>query len=251
MSKKQNIFREYNLWVVLVVVIVLIGIFFIRRDELLGFNPETDVCEVWQLDWDEHQLLSNDEYETYLRLQHPFLYNPEDWSIQWHCSEWRSKNKCELNPNDEKNCICDEYNDNVVGSWKQCFGETCIEGEIVLINEARVMINHHSNCAKAHEKNECERGNSRWTWDRSVYGDECDTEIINKTSILCLIPPSTVCRRKTLGDLDCDELKEELLNEGEDYCPKYHIWFFCGGVWRDNRYGTDNSLLVEYINRCA
>ena len=202
---KPNIFIEYNLWIVLVVVIALVVTFFIRRDELIGFNPETDTSSE-ECDYIIQSPIDNEYYCMN-------YYNKEEGgSAQGHqLKKWRSKTKCELNPNDE-GCVCDEYKDNIVGSWKQCYDGNCMEGDIILINDSithqETKINHHSNCIKAHEN-----------------------------------------PKKTLSDLNCGELTEEYLKEEKDYCPWGQFWFLCFGQW-GNRYGSKEGILMEYLGRC-
>ena len=84
-------------------------------------------------------------------------------------------------------------------------------------------------CIKAHEPNECEKGNENYVWD-------CPVELkppIAKSPGGC---GATICRKKTIQDMGCDNVWFEAVEYNQ----------FGGGYKIVNK-----DALKEYIDRCA
>lgn len=283
MCDRSNNFRDYT--------------FLVFKCINQKFNPETDVCESW-----------NDQYIGLRKCEKVDLplkqtkgyccYNYEEGGIGCmpvkYCLKWRPKNPCELNPNNE-DCVCDEYEREElykINGWycNQCEDkrDDCsgfdFKGNYTYVNQKYeeysgkgncggisgiTLVQDKGNCIKAHESDECEKGNPNWIndcdkWELTakdntsfngfssyIYTDEAYKLVVGKdfyTEAKCV--EGYNCRKKTIKDLTCEELKGEYIKKENTYCPKYQIGFLCFGKWRESEYGTEKEILFEYLEGC-
>jgi len=190
------------------------------------FNPEKHVCEVWKV-CRKHNVpkvcvsifKNKSQAEKFAYNKH----NPYAWKDP-ECASWRNKSPCEKCLDDwdkkcDQECVCQEY-----------------EGFIIDLLSSMTVTK--DDCTKARHKSECEKGNPHYVSDNvscSLYGSKssetCWNETIEgKEYRLCAgggcyncsdecIEYKKICRKKTIYDYSCAELKKAILLN-KDYCPK-------------------------------
>jgi len=120
------------------------------------------------------------------------------------------------------NCTTEEIQDCGKYSCKTINLTTCIHSKWQYKIETKQI---KGKCTKAHEKNQCEKGNPSWVWD-----SDCGCN----GARVCIIPLNAsekerkekcctkVCREKTIQDLNCTELTY-VYKYGRD-CERYSPW---------------------------
>ena len=182
------------------------------------FNPETDVCELW--DCHDGSVYSQ---------------KTEECNI---CIDWRPKNICELDPEAE-GCICDEY------QWKErCqeiidflekpkikelpenFTEELYEHEEEMLKICKII---YYPCISSHLPNECESGNPDWVWEEKKIYPQRVKFYCNKNYVECHIGDYEYYN-KTWNDKGCTvpliDVEEYItwlpcigfIEFGEEYC---------------------------------
>jgi len=226
MTKKKF---KWNLIKVLVLFLIFVGIpvlfSLLFQDD---FNPETDICLECRAG--VNQIAGAGDELSCKFIEKNYEY--------FECIEWRPKNKCELECEDKeilswsgwcrRNCKCDEA--------------TPVSKTLYHINpgpdDKDFIITSINVCSKARFPNECELGNPDWVWDEKQRV-ECDGEFVgyienNEINLgehydECLQISEKICRKKTIYDYNCEELKLALvLDLNIRICP---INYWHGLCW--------------------
>lgn len=124
------ILKPYFWPCLLIIMVISIGIIITNNNK---YNPETDVCEEWFCRYNdgfyhsgcdsscESQRIDGhfqkEACQIYDNINAPMLISSE-------CSSWRSKTKCELNPEAE-DCICDKWKNIVLTEEKKIYILDC------------------------------------------------------------------------------------------------------------------------------
>lgn len=235
-TKIRDLLIIPKLLIILVIIIVSFSFGCYLHNKLFNkFNPDKDVCLQYEgmivgLVKNSNILICNRPYpkknDIIDRVNNPNL-NIGDGCGE--CKEWRPKTYCELNPNDETKCTCDE-------NWRKAWDEDGCKN-INSFNFDLCTSFYQDKCIKAHEKTECEKGNPNY-----IKIDECivDKEFYPTNSYAYFLEDTPLCkndntfeeccvktlngeikvrecRKKTIYDYSCKDLKKHIFLE-EDYC---------------------------------
>ncbi len=189
-------------WILISASILLLAILLFLVFDKKEFNPEDDVCLQTCGGWWEEQ--SDKE----VRFEHKMcgkIYHESK------CISWRPKNFCELNPNDQEKCVCDEYGI----KEEHYYNYSCHNDEILKL------------CNKSSRTEEIEEIRIAMVYDciisstfNGYYFDECKYIYKGINYGDCV-----KAHEKTIYDESCERLKEALtLNIPIYYYGYYGNW---------------------------
>lgn len=163
MTKKKYIIKNKFLFFGLMVAFCVIVIFILYslENHFNKFNPETDVCTQFHIGNCIKQLNNPNKCHD--------LYWDNPLNFSEYCTDWRPKNKCELDI-DAEGCICDEYISCEKIYLEEYPNRTfCLiqteEGKEPMLYENWEKHSWSNDCIKSHLPNECELKNPNWVWD--------------------------------------------------------------------------------------
>lgn len=220
--KKKNQKKEPNVKFILgciLLMLILIIVSLVFYYDVNKYNPDKHVCE-------EYNKKTITEWITlpsgFVKI-YPKIVNGE-------CMKYRLKTKCEINP-EHPDCVCDEYNSDtqqelfvapvygnnisvqVAGNCDFCDPNINKKASVIMCEGDECSMDMPSlccdlkRCIKAHEKNECEKGNPDWI-DKSLFKlDKAEY----KEGELFIGTVYLGCRRKIIEDYSCTDLKKALL----------------------------------------
>lgn len=242
MNKKKGFDLSINGIVILILAITMLGLGLAFLRTILGsdFNSNTDVCDKYKI-YNSIGCYKEDATEEGLSCKKQY-----NISTYGNCIKWHPKNKCELNPEAE-GCVCDEY-ETIVYSIYVLGSDIKIETTNKTILDYLKKNKDYNidyaytepSCIKSHLPNECEKGNEDWIIDFSYSyifnGTEFDacgnyyTIFIGEYNKVLLSENCSkyaikkeFCRKKTIYDYSCEELKQHIFLE-EDFCISKSTW---------------------------
>ncbi|MFX0198724.1 MAG: hypothetical protein ACFFCW_21590 [Candidatus Hodarchaeota archaeon] len=107
MKKKDKFWKElpFYSWVLIVLVLIFLGYLFFPPRFKESFDREKHDCTKYKIEGE--YVVIEMEFQAGVIPTHlpPIIYQ----QINKTCVEWEDKNYCEIHPNDEELCVCEEY----------------------------------------------------------------------------------------------------------------------------------------------
>lgn len=198
--------------IIIIISAILMFVFFHYGD---NFNPEEDVCEIWE--YDCKKCIKHRQKSFCEKCVDDWFYTKK-CKEKCLCLEETQKQICDFrlhcgSHKDFEICNDSYFND----SLSSCIDEWGEYDSLEILQPSRIW----KECLSAREKTPCEKGEEGWVEE----GTEIECLNISQEKCEEWSETKKICRQKTINDYSCEELKKAIiLNKKIRYCNDKLIW---------------------------